>query len=366
MAVTGFSLLLAAVSALAGLAVVALPVHAETPAAAALVPGAALAATGRPPAEIPPADFTAAQYIDSAGCVFSRTGGGWLARTDPDGAPLCGFPPTLSARRSAFGNKAALFPGPDEPEAERIHRELAEAIIPNLQTGELLQVPGGRDDLAVSGAAPAAADADHGAAIPPGPATTDEGGTQGELGRMMALAPVLSAGMTRADHTDRLCALIGRPAHDTGPAGMGLCGSETAPAALPPVRHVPEPARAARRIATDEPAERGIRQPGRQVVRKDAAATGTEARPAASLPRASQEMIPPGTRYLQVGVFSEAQDADRLARKLAGLGLPVARSRDARRGRQLILVGPLDGREAIVRMIDRLGRAGFHNVVARR
>lgn len=362
MAVTGFSLLLAAVSALAGLAVVVLPVHAETPAAAALAPGAALTATGRPPAEIPPADFTAAQYIDSAGCVFRRTEDGWLARTDPEGAPLCGFPPTLSARRSAFGNEAALFPGPDEPEAERIHRELAEAIIPNLQTGELLQVPGGRDDLAVSEAALA----DHGAAIPPGPATTDEGGTQGELGRMMALAPVLSAGMTRANHTDRLCALIGRPAHDTGAAGMELCGSETAPATLPPVRHVPEPARAAQRIAADGPADRGIRQPGRQVVRKDAAATGTEARPAASLPRASQEMIPPGTRYLQVGVFSEAQDADRLARKLAGLGLPVARSRDARRGRQLILVGPLDGREAIVRMIDRLGRAGFHNVVARR
>ncbi|MBB1492367.1 SPOR domain-containing protein [Paracoccus sp. MC1854] len=285
-------------------------------------------------------------------------------RADPDGAPLCGFPPTLSARRTAFGNEGALFPKPDEPAAERIHREFAEAIIPNLQAGELLQVPGTQDDLATSGADLARVGADHGAAIPPRLAMADEGGTQGELGKMMARAPGLAAGMTRANHTDRLCALIGKPAHDTGAAGLGLCGSGTALSAAPPGRQVSEAKPAARRIATDERAERGTRQPGRQIVSVDSAAT--KARPTPSLPRASRGMIPPGARYLQVGVFSETEEANRMARKLAGLGLPVARSRDAGRGQQMILVGPLDGREAIVRIIDRLGRAGFRDVVARR
>ena len=64
-----------------------------------LLPGLALAQDFRP-AEPPPPDFSARQYIDSKGCVFLRDddSGGWTARVSRDGAPICGYPPTLSAR----------------------------------------------------------------------------------------------------------------------------------------------------------------------------------------------------------------------------------------------------------------------------
>lgn len=58
-------------------------------------------AAGPAPAELPPPDFTARQYIDSKGCVFLRDGEAWVARQARDGTMLCGYPPTLSARRRA-------------------------------------------------------------------------------------------------------------------------------------------------------------------------------------------------------------------------------------------------------------------------
>ncbi|HRM74569.1 MAG TPA: SPOR domain-containing protein, partial [Paracoccus sp. (in: a-proteobacteria)] len=56
-----------------------------------LLPGLALAQDFRP-AEPPPPDFSARQYIDSKGCVFLRDddSGGWTARVSRDGAPICG------------------------------------------------------------------------------------------------------------------------------------------------------------------------------------------------------------------------------------------------------------------------------------
>ncbi|MGS4944187.1 SPOR domain-containing protein [Meridianimarinicoccus sp. RP-17] len=61
-----------------------------------LLAGAAQAQT---PAEAPPAGWSAPVYVDSAGCVFHRAelGGDiiWAQRLGPDGAPLCGQPPSV-------------------------------------------------------------------------------------------------------------------------------------------------------------------------------------------------------------------------------------------------------------------------------
>lgn len=53
------------------------------------------------PAEMPPAEFAAAEYVDSRGCVFARIEVGgridWVPRVGPDRQPLCGFPPSIVA-----------------------------------------------------------------------------------------------------------------------------------------------------------------------------------------------------------------------------------------------------------------------------
>lgn len=76
-------------------------------------------------------------------------------------------------------------------------------------------------------------------------------------------------------------------------------------------------------------------------------------------------LIPPGARYLEVGAFKDPLDAHRLAQKLVAMGLPVVRSKPGQTTLSSVMVGPLEGREAMVRMADRLRKVGFARLVAR-
>lgn len=76
-------------------------------------------------------------------------------------------------------------------------------------------------------------------------------------------------------------------------------------------------------------------------------------------------LIPPGAQYLEVGAFKDPLDAHRLAQKLVAMGLPVVRSKPGQTTLSAVMVGPLEGREAMVRMADRLRKAGFARLVAR-
>lgn len=63
--------------------------------------GAGLAQTATDgPQETPPADFIEPQYVDSRGCVFMRAGVEgdirWVGRVTPEGAPLCGYLPSIA------------------------------------------------------------------------------------------------------------------------------------------------------------------------------------------------------------------------------------------------------------------------------
>jgi len=371
MAFNGFSLLLAALLAPAGLATLALPVRAGADSAPPVVAARIAEALDEElsdrlrPAEMPPPDFMAAQYIDSAGCVFIRTERGWRARVARDRTPVCGYPPTLSARRTGPSSAPSLFSSPEEPRLERISRELAEAIIPNLQAGELLrQGEGERDTFAAASEG-----------------KPEEGDTQAlgralerddlGLGEMMAHAPLLSRQMAGSSHMDRVCALIGVPSEEAGGSALGVCGARPQPLALP-ARQATERRGA---IASDPPKPQG-RGAGNRTRHADRApATDKAASPRPQVeaaarpvtePRDDPRMIPPGARYVQVGAFQDLEMAERTAQDLAARGLPVVRSRPTRRQGQLIMVGPLEGRQAIVRMIDRLRRAGYHSLVARR
>lgn len=358
MAIRGFSLMLGAACVLAALASIAVPVDAGQPDRAVMrrieVPAHELSDALRP-VETPPPDFAAGQYIDSAGCVFVQTDRGWRGRVARDGTPICGYPPTLSARRTGPDSVTALFPEPEAP-ATRLTRELTAAIIPHLQPGELADVePAGH----------AALD------MPPPRAAGDQDPLH--IGAMTRGAPELSRQIAGAGRTDRLCALIGASRPETG-AGLGLCGAKpielalssqpgTAPGTTVPFdesagktgsAHVPKAGKAAKE---DTP-------------RKKIAATASTrpekpVSPAQGKRLDDARLIPPGARFVQVGAFRNVRQAHRTAQGLAGMGLPVVRGK-GKGDSQLIMVGPLDGREAIVRMIEKLRRAGYHDVHARR
>lgn len=107
-----------------------------------LGPGLALASDLRP-AEDPPADLVARQYIDSSGCVFLRDeAGGWLPRLSRDGSPICGYPPTLSARGlDGKPRLRALDPNAGRSRAELLEQALSETVLTNLRSGELANDP---------------------------------------------------------------------------------------------------------------------------------------------------------------------------------------------------------------------------------
>lgn len=357
MGISGFSLLLAAVAALAALASVTVPANADQPGEGSLrmeVPASELSATLQP-AETPPPDFTAGQYIDSAGCVFVQTDAGWRGRIERDGAAVCGYPPTLSARRAGPDGEPTLFPVPDLPRAARIKRELTQAIIPNLQAAELAEVHPAREasegsgKMALPAASPAGSQASQGE--PPSDPL--------QIGAMATQVPTLSRQMAGPGRIDRLCDLIGdeRPAQDG--ASLGLCGGATPLASL---AHVSLGRKAGGETGRSAVAAGGTRDvpapPGGAKRNAKAAVSGKV------LPLDDMRMIPPGARFVQAGSFREAGQAHATAGRLARLGVPVVRGKE--NGTELVLVGPLDGREAIVRMIERLRRAGYRDLRARR
>lgn len=375
-----------------------------------LLPGLALAQGAMPaatvslgPAEPPPPDFPARQYIDSKGCVFLRTeDDGWQARVARDGAPICGYPPTLSVR--GLDGKAklrALDPDAGRSRAELLERALSQTVLTNVRPGELVSDSQPMEKLPDLGPEPA----------PTGPAQ--------QLQAAIAAAPGLRQDMGGGLKPNlRLCELLGYDGKP-GQAGMGrdptqgYCGSlpeadlsrlsfarpigsstrDKHPDARPvdaasdstaaaPV--VAEPAPAAKIAATAKPKTLPARPTGRSPV--------TPKRPALAGPQATTEkqqgaatkpqlatakpakpavpavgLIPAGARYVQLGTFADAGNADRAAQRVAGLGYPVLRGKDRVNGRpvQFIMAGPFPDRESIVRGLDAIRRAGFRDAFPR-
>ena len=169
---------------------------------------------------------------------------------------------------------------------------------------------------------------------------------------------------------DRLCALIGGSRTAQDGASLGLCGGATSLASLARVSPGRKENSKAGRSAAEAGGTKGISPNAGAKTRKAkvAASEGSGASRAGAAAKAllpdDMRMIPPGARFVQVGSFREAGQAQAAAARLARMGVPVLRGKEG--GAELVMVGPLDGREAIVRMIEKLRRAGYHDLRARR
>lgn len=359
----------------------------------AFLPGLAQAAG---PAEPPPADFAGRQYIDSRGCVFRRgdgeSGGGgtWAPRLARDGTAVCGYPPTLSARGlDGRPRLRALDPDAGRSRAELVERALAQTVVTNLRPGELTGDPQAMEHLPDLGPEPASS----------APAEA--------LKAAVAAAPAVRQGMGAGLKPNmRLCALLGYDGQGGAPKPggdptQGYCGSlpesdlsrlafarplgseppDAAPASGAPAGGEPATPRPLARpvpVAAKDAAEPALpparvrpavapavqplsRPTGPQVAK----APGAAAKAAPARQPEGLDLIPAGARYVQLGAFKDAAAAEDAARKLAGLGYPVLRGREKGRAGPLLMAGPFDGREAIVRALDAIRRAGFRHAVPR-
>lgn len=346
------------------------------------------------PAELPGPEFTARQYIDSRGCVFTRAEGAddaWQARLARDGSPICGYPPSLSARRLSPGQDIALGAAAGQKsQGKQVEQVLSELVYGSLQPGELASDPAPLQPLPDMGSEPASDGplADLKAAI------SVSSQVRQEMGK--GIKPNL-----------RLCQLLG---FDQGKAAsssggglgsdptQGFCGSLPStelsrlafarPAAVPtrpadPINgaaDAPKPVSGATEIlaapvaTAASPKARPARAGERRARAKPATAPprAAELRRAASAkpsvhPPLTQMRIPASARYVQVGTFRNTGNADRAAAKLGQLGLPVLRGTQGPRGDslQLIMSGPHTSREDVVRALNIVRAAGFHDAYAR-
>ena len=373
------------------------------------------------PAEPPPPDFAGAQYIDSTGCVFQREGTGWVARIGPDDAPVCGWPPSLGARRTDPETETVLAPARPEKEPG-VEEKLMTALAEGLRDGELVadrmepeaRLPveepkpteGPMAELDALMAAAPALRSEMAGGVRPNERLCDLLGYQGEASRLPALGN---------DPTGGFCgglapvALVTRVASGTAPAAAQIAPAAAAHAAEAGADHalaaadahaapvgadhaVADAPAAGHEPSQHAPADAGTRPLARPAASADklAAATApqpeTASKPAAKpveaasprrtarVERAARpsdevrlEMIPASARYVMIGRFDSPAAAATVMDRVAAMGYPVARgqAQGVAGARTAVLAGPFGDRRQIVAALNALRRKGYTGAVAR-
>lgn len=385
-------------------------------------PGLALAQDMRP-AETPPPDFFGRQYIDSRGCVFLRgDGDDWQPRVSRDGTAVCGYPPTLSARGlDGKPRLRALDPNAGRSRAQLLEAALSQTIITNALPGELTSDARALETLPDMGPEPSPTGPARTlrAAVAAAPAVRQDMG--GGLRPNLRLCELLgydgkpAGAQAKIDPSQGYCKSL--PASDlsmlsfTRPIGSSAEAPSPQPTVTPPRlakagavvtadKAAAEKAAAgkptadmaaadkatagktpASKTTADQSAKKpaqtpAVRQPQPAAAKTTASKTAVAAQPAGKTPAATGKpaarptgpaMIPAGARYVQLGSFRQAQNADRAAQRVTALGYQALRGRDRIDGRevQFIMAGPFDDRESIVRALDAIRRAGYSDAFPR-
>ena len=376
------------------------------------------------PRELPPASYRGQQYVDSQGCVFLRAGFGgqtnWVPRVSRDRKQLCGYPPSLGGGQVAVAADPA--PRAAAP-APRVARAPTPAPAPTVQ-------PSGRkpiDTVAslttpprirAAGVAPtqqvvvpgSTAPAPQKPVVAPPQsgkgaervATT--GGTAGKIGCYRD-APVAERFAVRGGGSVVMCTKgDGDLSHARAPRVLG------GRAAVAPSGYIEGSNRAAapsgQRVAistqdraqapkgyklaweddrlnpnrgkgtasgwadqdevwTREHPARLVAEVGKKgtkkVVRKVYVSSKSE--PTSG----TRKVATAGRSYIQVGTFGQPSNADGASQRLAGLGLPVARSKITKGGKalQIVLAGPFASSADAQAALSKARRAGFSDAFIR-
>lgn len=280
------------------------------------------------PTELPPADFTSRQYIDSKGCVFLRDGDGWTPRLARDETALCGYPPTLSARRQSPDQAISLYPEA-APKAGQVEAALVELVSAQARQGEVVVDPRERVRLA---------DADDQADNAPAK----------ELRAEMIAGPGIRSAIGQGLRPNqRLCDLLGHAQAGKRVAGSdpteGFCGTLLA-------LDIPRVAYAKPRAVT------ALKLPA-QAGRAEKKVIASKKKPAARS----------GHKYVQIGVYADRRNADRAIRQVSALGMGIVRQRNRGAGPALhiIMAGPFADRAGLDAALRRIRAAGYRDAYTR-
>ena len=271
------------------------------------------------PAELPPADFAGREYVDSLGCAFQRAGVSgtrvWVPRLGGDRTPVCGKSPSLAV--------TTLTPQ-TEPDAAGLPTDAGAAASPVKPAAARTKKPAAaapRADLALV--------------------------ESGDVATAATRCP------SRAGKAQQFLISDGRRITKCGDAVADEVGFINA-LQVPNLRVTgidrSQKAVAAAKTAADN---------GYRLVW-----TNVPLRPA------EKQAVSPATptmKWLQVGAFSQAVNADRAVVDLKKLGLPVARTTLTVGGRRLtaILAGPFATPADLAAALDRVRRAGFQEAFPR-
>ncbi|MDO5658061.1 MAG: SPOR domain-containing protein [Paracoccus sp. (in: a-proteobacteria)] len=318
------------------------------------------------PAELPPDDFAAGQYIDSRGCVFRRNGTVWSA-VMLDDAQVCGYPPSFGAADAgAIAPRTQL----SAPALEQIEQELLVAVASG---GDLEGAEGWAVAAAPSAGATAAAPQPQrpAATVPPQDAATASRGPSipEDLSRAVAAAPALQ-GATRSGRNSQMCELMGLgPADGSAIDATGECGAALMRRPVPTTNAgaartqaaAPASAAPAAPVARVEPAGR----PAAAGPQRNAAQPPSRSAPIRPT-RNPAEMVPDGARYVHLGRFAEPEAVARAISDLTGMGYRALASRSAEDDApRLVVAGPFETRERLVSALDHIRRAGYPAARAR-
>jgi len=328
------------------------------------------------PAEVPPLSYTASQYVDSRGCIFVRAGVGdgvtWVPRVTRDKRVLCGYQPTfaetLQPAPAARPAPEIVIAAPTTPSAPATAAEpaarparpaeaVAAAAAPPPSARPAAPVPAADPGARASGAPAAAPSAARIAAV--------LSWTCPRLGSEAGRYHVLIDGQTYPCPAPAAPPAVGRTAPQVAEV------ASAPPAARPAV--IPEGYKSAwddDRLNT----QRGPRT-----------ATGdlqmAQVMDTAVVPMRSRAAADPGApavdrvmtmgtvagRYVQVGTFGVAANADAAAVRLRAAGLPVAMA-DARQGGKamtVVMAGPFADGPVLRDALAAARGAGFRDAFVR-
>ncbi len=302
------------------------------------------------PVPPPPDDYSGAQYIDGAGCVYVRSGASWQQRLDRDGTQVCGFPPSLP-----FGDGYA---GPVPSAQERLATMLASDLRPGEWAVDPNPIEERRD---------------------PAPTPGDDRLTRDVADSLQVVGQVRGAAAASVVGGDRVCGLLGY-----APAGSGqpVVGHDVTLGLCPGMRAgVPAPQIVAGVAPKDEAAR--PRDNGAKAVSAPPTKSGAKQRQPASTVRTAPdrarpapverasgdqpEMIPASARFVRVSAFADDGNATLVLRKLSDMGYPVGQRYEQRGGKRLrvVMAGPFTDRQALISALNKIRGNGYPGATAR-